>query len=170
MASAVVSFGALCGLSSVILVNMLAQSRIFYSMSRDGLLPPLFSRLHPRFRTPHVTTVITGVLVAIASGLFPITVLGLLVSMGTLLAFAIVCTGVLILRKTSPDTPRPFRTPGMPWVPIIGTLICLYLMTGLPLPTWIRLFVWLAVGLVIYFSYGQLQAAKLRKTSLSDAA
>jgi basic amino acid/polyamine antiporter, APA family len=166
----VVSFGALCGLSSVILVNMLAQSRIFYSMSRDGLLPPLFSRLHPRFRTPHVTTVITGVLVAIASGLFPITVLGLLVSMGTLLAFAIVCTGVLILRKTSPDTPRPFRTPGMPWVPIIGTLICLYLMTGLPLPTWIRLFVWLAVGLVIYFSYGQLHAAKLRKTPLSDAA
>ena len=166
----IINIGALCGLSSVILVNMLAQSRIFYSMSRDGLLPPLFARLHPRFHTPHVTTAITGVVVAIASGLFPITVLGLLVSMGTLLAFAIVCTGVLILRKTAPDTPRPFKTPGMPWVPVIGTLICIYLMTGLPLPTWIRLFVWLAVGLTIYFSYGRFRAASVRDQSLADAA
>ena len=166
----VVNIGAICGISSVILVNMLAQSRIFYSMSRDGLLPPLFARLHPRFRTPHVTTIITGVLIAIASGLFPITVLGLLVSMGTLLAFAIVCTGVLILRKTAPDTPRPFRTPGMPWVPVVGTLICLYLMTGLPLPTWIRLFVWLAVGLTIYFSYGRFRAATVRDQAIADAA
>jgi basic amino acid/polyamine antiporter, APA family len=166
----IISFGALCGLSSVILVNMLAQSRIFYSMSRDGLLPPLFSKLHARFRTPHVTTIITGVLVAIASGLFPITVLGLLVSMGTLLAFAIVCGGVLILRKTEPDTPRPFRTPGMPWVPIIGALICFYLMTGLPLPTWIRLFVWLAIGLTIYFSYGRVRASALRDQTLAKVA
>jgi APA family basic amino acid/polyamine antiporter len=166
----VISVGAICGLSSVILVNMLAQSRIFYSMSRDGLLPPLFAKLHPRFRTPHVTTIITGVLVAIASGLFPVTVLGLLVSMGTLLAFAIVCTGVLILRKTAPHTPRPFKTPGMPWVPIIGALICLYLMTGLPLPTWIRLFVWLAVGLIIYFNYGRFRAATLRNQPIADAA
>jgi APA family basic amino acid/polyamine antiporter len=166
----VISFGALCGLSSVILVNMLAQSRVFYSMSRDGLLPPLFARLHPKFRTPHVTTVITGVVVAIASGLFPITVLGLLVSMGTLLAFAIVCTGVLVLRKTAPDTRRPFRTPGMPWVPIVGTLICIYLMTGLPLATWIRLFVWLAIGLSIYFGYGRFRAAKLREQPMANAA
>jgi APA family basic amino acid/polyamine antiporter len=166
----IINIGALCGLSSVILVNMLAQSRIFYSMSRDGLLPPLFARLHPRFRTPHVTTAITGIVVAIASGLFPITVLGLLVSMGTLLAFAIVCTGVLILRKTAPDTPRPFKTPGMPWVPIVGTLICIYLMTGLPLPTWIRLFVWLAVGLTIYFSYGRFRAATVRDQAIADAA
>ena len=166
----VVNIGAICGLSSVILVNMLAQSRIFYSMSRDGLLPPLFARLHPRFRTPHITTAITGTLVAVASGLFPITVLGLLVSMGTLLAFAIVCGGVLILRKTAPDTPRPFRTPGMPWVPIVGTLICLYLMTGLPLPTWIRLFVWLAIGLTIYFSYGRFRAASLRNQPVAEAA
>jgi len=166
----IINIGALCGLSSVILVNMLAQSRIFYSMSRDGLLPPLFARLHPRFRTPHVTTAITGVVVAIASGLFPITVLGLLVSMGTLLAFAIVCTGVLILRKTAPDTPRPFKTPGMPWVPVVGTLICIYLMTGLPLPTWIRLFVWLAVGLTIYFSYGRFRAATVRDQAIADAA
>ncbi len=166
----IINIGALCGLSSVILVNMLAQSRIFYSMSRDGLLPPLFARLHPRFRTPHVTTAITGIVVAIASGLFPITVLGLLVSMGTLLAFAIVCTGVLILRKTAPNTPRPFKTPGMPWVPIVGTLICIYLMTGLPLPTWIRLFVWLAVGLTIYFSYGRFRAATVRDQAIADAA
>jgi APA family basic amino acid/polyamine antiporter len=110
------------------------------------------------------------VVVAIASGLFPITVLGLLVSMGTLLAFAIVCTGVLILRKTAPDTPRPFKTPGMPWVPIVGTLICIYLMTGLPLPTWIRLFVWLAIGLTIYFSYGRFRAASVRDQAIADAA
>jgi len=166
----VVNFGAICGLSSVILVNMLAQSRIFYSMSRDGLLPPLFSRLHPRFRTPHVTTTITGIVVAIASGLFPIGVLGQLVSMGTLLAFAIVCTGVLILRRTAPDVARPFRTPGMPWVPVVGTLICFYLMSGLPLATWIRLFVWLAVGLTIYFSYGRVRAAATRAQPFADAA
>jgi APA family basic amino acid/polyamine antiporter len=166
----IINIGAICGLSSVILVNMLAQSRIFYSMSRDGLLPPLFARLHPRYRTPHVTTAITGALVAIASGLFPIAVLSQLVSMGTLLAFAIVCTGVLILRRLEPDTPRPFRTPGMPWVPIVGTLICIYLMSGLPLPTWIRLFVWLAVGLAIYLSYGRFHAAAARSRALEEAA
>jgi len=166
----VVNIGAICGLSSVILVNMLAQSRIFYSMSRDGLLPPLFARLHPRYRTPHVTTTITGVIVAVASGLFPIGVLGQLVSMGTLLAFAIVCAGVLILRKTAPNTPRPFKTPGMPWVPVVGTLICLYLMSGLPLPTWIRLFVWLAVGLTIYFTYGRFRADTVRRRSIANAA
>jgi basic amino acid/polyamine antiporter, APA family len=158
----IVNVGAICGISSVILVNMLAQSRIFYSMSRDGLLPPLFAKLHPRYRTPHITTAITGVVIAIASGLFPISVLGQLVSMGTLLAFAIVCAGVLVLRRIEPDTPRPFRTPGMPWVPLTGTLICVYLMSGLPLPTWIRLFVWLAIGLTIYFGYSRMRAAAIR--------
>ncbi len=166
----IINIGAICGLSSVILVNLLAQSRIFYSMSRDGLLPPIFARLHPRFRTPHVTTAITGLVVAIASGLFPIDVLGQLVSMGTLLAFAIVCTGVLILRRLEPDTPRPFKTPGMPWVPIFGTLICLYLMSGLPLTTWIRLFVWLAIGLAIYFTYGRFRAEAVRKQPMANAA
>jgi basic amino acid/polyamine antiporter, APA family len=163
----IVNIGAICGISSVILVNMLAQSRIFYSMSRDGLLPPLFAKLHPRYRTPHITTAITGIVVAIASGLFPISVLGQLVSMGTLLAFAIVCTGVLILRRREPDTPRPFKTPGMPWVPVVGTLICLYLMSGLPLPTWIRLFVWLAIGLSIYFGYGRMRAASIRANPIA---
>jgi len=166
----IINIGALCGLSSVILVNMLAQSRIFYSMSRDGLLPPLFAKLHPRYRTPHVTTAITGIIVAIASGLFPITVLSQLVSMGTLLAFAIVCVGVLVLRKIEPDIERPFKTPGMPWVPAVGTLICLYLMSGLPLRTWIRLFVWLAVGLTIYFTYGRFHAAAHRTRPLANAA
>ncbi|HMF86806.1 MAG TPA: amino acid permease, partial [Gemmatimonadaceae bacterium] len=166
----IINIGAICGLSSVILVNLLAQSRIFYSMSRDGLLPPAFAKLHPRFRTPHITTAITGVVVAAASGLFPIDVLGQLVSMGTLLAFAIVCTGVLILRRVEPDTPRPFKTPGMPWVPIIGTLICLYLMSGLPLATWVRLFVWLAIGLAIYFTYGRFRAQAMRSRLLKDAA
>jgi APA family basic amino acid/polyamine antiporter len=166
----IVNIGAICGLSSVILVNLLAQSRIFYSMSRDGLLPPAFAKLHPRFRTPHVTTAIIGVLVAIAAGLFPIAVLGQLVSMGTLLAFAIVCTGVLILRRIEPDVPRPFKTPGMPWVPVAGTLICLYLMSGLPLATWIRLFVWLAIGLAIYFGYGRFRAAAVRKQPMANAA
>jgi APA family basic amino acid/polyamine antiporter len=166
----IVNIGAICGLSSVILVNLLAQSRIFYSMSRDGLLPPAFAKLHPRFRTPHVTTAIVGILVAIAAGLFPIAVLGQLVSMGTLLAFAIVCTGVLILRRIEPDTPRPFKTPGMPWVPILGTLICFYLMSGLPLPTWIRLFIWLAIGLAIYFTYGRFRAATVRNQPTAKAA
>ncbi len=166
----IINIGAICGLSSVILVNLLAQSRIFYSMSRDGLLPPLFAKLHPRFRTPHVTTAITGLVVAVASGLFPIDVLGQLVSMGTLLAFAIVCMGVLILRRIEPDTPRPFKTPGMPWVPIFGTLICLYLMSGLPLRTWIRLVVWLAIGLTIYFTYGRFRAAAVRDRPMANAA
>jgi basic amino acid/polyamine antiporter, APA family len=166
----IINIGAICGISSVILVNLLGQSRIFYSMSRDGLLPPVFSRLHPRFRTPHITTAVTGTVVAIAAGLFPIGVLGQLVSMGTLLAFAIVSTGVLILRRTAPDTPRPFKTPGMPWVPVAGTLICLYLMAGLPLVTWIRLFVWLAVGLTIYFAYGRFRAATLRRGAIPDVA
>jgi basic amino acid/polyamine antiporter, APA family len=158
----IINIGAICGISSVILVNLLGQSRIFYSMSRDGLLPPVFSRLHPRFRTPHITTAVTGAIVSIAAGLFPLNVLGQLVSMGTLLAFAIVCTGVLILRRTEPDVERPFRTPGMPWVPIIGTLICFYLMSGLPLVTWLRLFVWLAVGLTIYFTYGRFRTSAAR--------
>ena len=165
----IINIGAICGISSVILVNLLGQSRIFYSMSRDGLLPPVFSRLHPRFRTPHITTAVTGTAVSIAAGLFPLNVLGQLVSMGTLLAFAIVCTGVLILRRIEPDVERPFRTPGMPWVPIGGTLICFYLMAGLPVLTWVRLFVWLAIGLTIYFTYGRFRASAARVEAANRA-
>ena len=157
-----IKLGALAGLFSVILVNLMAQPRIFFAMSRDGFLPPAFGRIHPRFRTPHITTAVTGVLVAITAALFPINVLGQLVSMGTLLAFAIVCAGVVVLRRTDPDIPRPFRAPGMPWVGIAGVLVCIYLMAVLPLATWRRLLVWLAIGLSIYFLYGRRNVARTR--------
>ena len=161
----IINVGAVCGLSSVMLVTLLGQSRIFFSMSRDGLLPPVFQRVHPRFKTPYLGTALTGILIAVAAGLVDISTLGKLTSMGTLLAFAIVCGGVLILRRTAPELPRPFRTPGAPAVPIIGVLVCFYLMVGLPLSTWIRLVVWLAVGMLIYLLYGRhqpLQAAPQR--------
>jgi APA family basic amino acid/polyamine antiporter len=157
-----IKLGALAGLFSVILVNLMAQPRIFFAMSRDGFLPPMFGRIHPRFRTPHITTAVTGVLVAITAALFPINVLGQLVSMGTLLAFAIVCAGVLVLRRTDPDLPRPFRAPGMPWVGVGGLLVCIYLMAVLPLATWRRLLIWLAVGLTIYFAYGRRSVERAR--------
>jgi basic amino acid/polyamine antiporter, APA family len=157
-----IKLGAIAGLSSVILVLLMAQPRIFMAMSRDGLLPPLFSRVHPRFRTPAITTVLTGVVVAIAAGLVPISVLSQLVAMGTLLAFAIVCAAVLVLRRTSPELHRPFRTPASPWVPLAGVASCLYLMSGLPLATWERLVIWLAIGLAIYFAYSRARAERMR--------
>jgi APA family basic amino acid/polyamine antiporter len=157
-----IKLGAIAGLSSVILVLLMAQPRIFMAMSRDGLLPPLFSRIHARFRTPAITTILTGTVVAIAAGLVPINVLSQLVAMGTLLAFAIVCAAVLVLRRTAPDLPRPFRTPGAPWIPLAGVAACLYLMAGLPLSTWERLVIWLAIGLAIYFAYSRARAARVR--------
>ena len=151
----VVKIGAIAGLSSVILVMLLGQPRIFYSMSKDGLLPPVFSAVHPRFRTPWLASAVTGGFAMIFAGLLPIGLLGELVSIGTLLAFAIVCAGVLVLRRTDPDRPRPFRTPLVPFVPIAGILACLYLMLGLPVDTWARLIIWMALGLAIYFLYGR---------------
>jgi APA family basic amino acid/polyamine antiporter len=150
-----VKVAALFGLFSTMLVQLLAQTRIFYSMSRDGLLPPLFASVHPRFRTPHVSTILTAVIIAMVAGLTPITALSQLVSIGTLFAFVLVSIGVIVLRRISPDVPRPFRTPGVPWVPIAGALVCLAQMIGLPLATWERLFIWLAIGLVIYAAYGR---------------
>jgi len=149
-----VKVAALFGLFSTMLVQLLAQTRIFYSMSRDGLLPPLFASVHPRFRTPHVSTILTAVIIALVAGLTPITALSQLVSIGTLFAFVLVSIGVIVLRRVSPDVPRPFRTPGVPWVPIAGAVVCLAQMIGLPLATWERLFIWLAIGLVIYATYG----------------
>jgi APA family basic amino acid/polyamine antiporter len=150
-----IKLGAIAGLSSVILVMLLGQSRVFYSMSKDGLLPPLFSRLHPRFQTPYFSTIITGFFAMIFAGLFPIGLLGELVSIGTLLAFLIVCMGILILRYQKPDLHRPFKTPFMPFTPILGSLACVFVMSYLPLDTWLRLIIWMAIGMMIYFGYGK---------------
>ena len=160
--SPMIKISALFGLFSTMIVTLLGQTRIFFAMSRDGLLPAAFGRVHERFRTPHVSTALTGTIVAIAAGLTPINVLGELVSMGTLFAFVLACIGIIILRKTQPDVPRPFRTPWMPVVPILGALACLVQMVVLPGSTWIRFAVWLAAGLLIYFLYGAARAAKKR--------
>jgi len=151
----VITVGAVLGLGSTVLVMLLGQSRVFYSMSRDGLLGAWAGKVHPRFRTPYLSTVYTGMAVAVFTGVFPIQILGQLVNIGTLLAFVLVCGGVIVLRRTRPDLERPFRTPWVPLVPVLGILSCLGLMATLPVDTWIRLAVWLAVGLVIYFGYGR---------------
>jgi APA family basic amino acid/polyamine antiporter len=158
----IVKVGAIAGLSSTMLVMLLGQPRIFYSMARDGLLPPLFARVHPKFKTPHVTTALTGVVVALVAGLFPIATLTQLTAMGTLLAFVMVSVGIWVLRRTDPDLPRPFRTPWMPWSPILGALLCLAQMAGLPGTTWVRLVIWLVIGLTIYFLYGRRGAERMR--------
>jgi APA family basic amino acid/polyamine antiporter len=147
--------GSLCGLTSVMLVMLLGQSRVFYSMSRDGLLPPWAGKIHPRFRTPYISSITVGIFVAVFAAVIPIGILGELVSIGTLLAFVIVCAGVWILRRKQPELHRPFKTPMVPLVPILGILISLGLMAGLPLNTWLRLFVWLVIGMAIYFGYGR---------------
>jgi APA family basic amino acid/polyamine antiporter len=148
-----IAIGAMAGLASVVLVMLMGQPRIFYSMARDGLLPAAFGKVHARFQTPYVTTILTGIVAAAMAGLFPIGILGELVSIGTLLAFVIVCAGVWVLRVRSPELPRPFKAPLVPVVPILGILICGYLMYGLPGDTWLRLIIWMAIGLVIYFTY-----------------
>ncbi len=152
--SMLVKIGIIAGLSSTMVVQMLAQPRIFLAMAQDGLLPAWAGRIHPRHRTPHVTTLITGGIVAIAAGFTPIGVLGQLVSIGTLLAFVIVSLGVLALRRREPDRPRPFRTPWVPAVPIASAVVSLGLMATLPGATWLRLVVWMAIGIALYFAYG----------------
>jgi APA family basic amino acid/polyamine antiporter len=154
MMTMLVELGAIAGLSSVMVVMMMAQPRIFYSMANDGLLPPFAKKIHPRFRTPHITSVITGVAVAIASGFTPIGILGSLVSIGTLMAFVIVSIGIIFLRYQRPELDRPFKVPGVPFVPALSALVSLGLMAGLPGSTWERLIIWMAIGIVIYFAYG----------------
>jgi APA family basic amino acid/polyamine antiporter len=150
-----IKIGAIAGLSSVILVMLLGQPRIFYTMSKDGLLPPIFSVVHPKFRTPWIAQVLTGAVAMVVAGLFPIGLLGELVSIGTLLAFAIVCAGVFVLRFTDPEIHRPFRVPAFWLVAPLGVGFCIFLMAGLPADTWARLIVWMAIGIGIYFFYGR---------------
>lgn len=145
----------LAGYTSVILVMLMGQSRVFYTMAKDGLLPKFFGALHPEFRTPWKTNLFFLVFVSLFAGLVPVSDLGHMVSIGTLFAFVLVCIGILVLRKTLPDAVRPFRTPLVPFVPIMGILVCIYLMYSLPAESWVRLFIWMAIGVAVYFSYGK---------------
>ena len=149
-----VEIGALIGLSSVVLVMIIGQPRIFMIMGRDGLLPPVFTKIHPEYRTPHINTVITGVGIALLAALFPLDILGELTSMGTLIAFASVCVGVLVLRRTQPDLPRPFRIPAAWLVCSLGVLSCMALLSAMTAHNWMLMGVWTAVGFLIYFLYG----------------
>ncbi|MGB8768659.1 MAG: amino acid permease [Candidatus Korobacteraceae bacterium] len=153
--SILVKLGAIAGLGSVMLVMLLGQSRVFFSMSRDGLLPQWAGAVHPRFRTPWISSITVGIFVAIFAALVPIEILGELVSIGTLLAFVIVCAGVWILRVRRPHLHRPFATPLVPLVPILGIVISFALMASLPWDTWLRLIIWLVIGMFIYFGYGR---------------
>jgi APA family basic amino acid/polyamine antiporter len=149
-----VKFGAVCGITSVMLVMTIAQARIFFAMARDGLLPPFFGRVHPRFKTPSVGTAVTAITAAVIGGLFPVKLLGEMVSIGTLSAFVTVCIGVLVLRYTRPDLPRPFKAP-WPWFTCIaGAVVCFAMMLGLGTATWMRLIIWTVIGVLIYVFYG----------------
>ncbi|HTR22212.1 MAG TPA: amino acid permease [Gemmatimonadales bacterium] len=148
-----IKFGAIAGLSSVILVMLLGQSRVFYAMSRDGLLPPFVNRIHPRFQTPYITSIVTGIAVAIVASLLTVREAGNLVSIGTLLAFVIVSIGVVVLRVREPNLPRVFRTPAVFVVAPLGAISALYLMISLPWTTWRRLIVWFVLGMIVYFGY-----------------
>jgi len=151
-----IAAGAVVGITSVLLVLLLSQARILLALARDGLISRrFFGTIHPRFRTPHKATILTGILVALAGALFPLKLLADLVNIGTLMAFVVVCAAVIVMRRTNPDLPRPFHTPFMPWVPIGGMLMNLAMMFSLGWENWLRLAVWLAIGLVIYFSYGR---------------
>jgi basic amino acid/polyamine antiporter, APA family len=164
-----VKLGAVCGMTSVMLVMTIAQARIFFAMARDGLLPPWFGRVHPRFRTPSTGTVVTGASAAVIGGLFPVKILGELVAIGTLAAFVTVCIGTLVLRRTRPDLPRPFRTP-YPWFNCIaGAVVCLAMMVSLGPATWARLVIWTGIGVLIYAGYGY-QHSRVRKALTGGAA
>jgi APA family basic amino acid/polyamine antiporter len=150
----VISVGALAGLTTVMMILMLGQSRVFFAMSRDRLLPPVFSQVSERTGTPVRVTVTTGVVVALISALVPLGELAELVNIGTLFAFVLVAVGVVILRRTRPELPRAFRTPLVPVLPIVSVLASIYLMLNLPGLTWVRFAVWMVLGLVVYFAYG----------------
>ena len=158
-----ISFGAAVGLTTVCMILLLGQTRVFFAMSRDGLLPRFFSHVHPRFRTPHRPTILLGVLIAVLAGFTPLTELAALVNIGTLFAFVVVAIGVIILRKSRPDLPRSFRTPWMPVVPILSVCASLWLMINLPAETWVRFGIWMAVGFLVYFLYGRTHSRLARR-------
>jgi len=161
-ASGIISIGAVCATTSVLIVFQLGQPRIFFSMARDGLLPQWAAKIHPRHQTPHITTILTGVAVAGFSCFTNITEVVELTNIGTLFAFVLVAIGILVLRKIDPDRRRPFKTPLVPWVPLAAVASCLFLMMKLPWVTWIRFVLWLAIGLTLYFAYG-IRHSRLRK-------
>ncbi|WP_329062360.1 amino acid permease [Streptomyces sp. NBC_01429] len=163
-----ISFGAAVGLTSVCMILLLGQTRVFFAMSRDGLLPRTFSRVHPRFSTPYRSTILLGVIVAIVAGFTSIEELAELVNIGTLFAFVVVALGVIILRRTRPDLPRSFRTPLVPFVPIASVLASLWLMLNLPAETWLRFGIWMVIGFVVYFLYGR-RHSRLDRSSASPA-
>ncbi len=165
-----VKLGAIAGLSSTMVVMMLGQPRIFFSMAKDGLLPGWASKIHPKFRTPYITTILTGVVVALAAGFTRISVLGELVSIGTLFAFVIVAIGVIFLHYRRPDLHRPFKTPFVPYVPILSALVSFALMASLAWATWERLIIWMAIGFVIYFLYGYRHSKLRREQAPGDRA
>ena len=153
----------MAGITSVLLVMMLSAPRVFLAMARDGMVPPsFFAAVHPKFRTPWKSTILVGVFVAILAGLLPIDALLHMTNIGTLFAFVIVCTAVLIMRRTNPNAERPFRAPFYPVVPILGILLCLLLMFSLPVENWYRLFIWMGIGFVLYFTYSH-SHSELRK-------
>jgi APA family basic amino acid/polyamine antiporter len=152
--ASLVSLGALAGLTTVILILMLGQSRVLFAMSRDRLLPGWLSSVHPRYGTPWVISLITGVIVALIATFVPLTTLADMVNIGTLFAFVLVSIGVIVLRRTEPDLPRAFRTPAVPLVPSLAVIACVFLMLNLGTLTWWRFLVWMAIGLVVYFLYG----------------
>ncbi|MEO6471149.1 MAG: amino acid permease [Aeromicrobium sp.] len=153
-ASKLISLGAVCGLTTVVLVLMLGQARVLFAMSRDGLLPRKLAQVHPRFGTPYIITIVTGLFVAVLAGVVPLSELSKLVSIGTLFAFVLVSAGVIILRRTRPELERSFRVPAVPWIPSFAILACVWLMVNLSVETWIRFVVWLVIGFLIYFTYG----------------
>ena len=167
-ASALISVGAIAGITSVLLVLIMGQPRILFAMSRDGLLPPLLSKVHARYKTPYVTTWMTGGVVAVAAAITPINVSSELCSIGTLFAYIIVAAGVIVLRYARPDIHRPFRAPLSPVLPAIGILLCGYLMKSLPPVTWLRFLIWLAVGLIIYFAYSARNSALHKAQKAAD--
>ncbi|MFG2040753.1 amino acid permease [Dactylosporangium sp. NPDC048998] len=157
-AASLISLGAVCGITSVILVLLLGQARVSFAMARDGLLPPVLARVHPRYGTPWVMSAITGAVVMVLAAFVPLSELSELTSIGTLFAFVVVSIGVAVLRRTHPDLPRAFRAPLVPWLPVVSVLASVWLMLNLPVITWARFLVWMVAGLVLYFAYGMRRA------------